>query len=106
MTYIDLPGDMLRQSADLGPNFIDPSFKVIHRPIKTCPPISEVKAALDLLSKAERPLIVIGKGAAYSTGASELIRDFIYQTNIPFLATPMGKGCVPDNDSNSVAPAR
>ena len=48
----------------------------------------------------------MGKGAAFSNGAAEKIRAFIKATNLPFLATPMGKGCVPDNDPHSVGPAR
>ena len=66
----------------------------------------QVKAALELLSKAERPLVIVGKGAAYSSGASDLIKTFIHETNLPFLPSPMGKGCVPDSDPNSVGPAR
>ena len=54
----------------------------------------------------KRPLVIIGKGAAYSSGASDLIKTFIHETNLPFLPTPMGKGCVPDSDPHSVAPAR
>ena len=56
--------------------------------------------------KAKRPLVIVGKGAAFSNGAAEKIRAFIKATNLPFLATPMGKGCVPDNDPHSVGPAR
>ena len=58
-----------------------------------------------MLSEAERPLVIVGKGAAYSK-AEDLIRDFINKTNLPFLPTPMGKGVVPDSDHHSVAPAR
>ena len=50
-----------------------------------------VKEAVDLLSRAERPLIIVGKGAAaFSKGADSLIRDFIGNTNLPFLPSPMG----------------
>ena len=66
-----------------------------------------VKEAVDLLSRAERPLIIVGKdAAAFSKGADSLIRDFIGNTNLPFLPSPMGsKGCcfVPDSDLHSAA---
>jgi len=76
------------------------------RPTITRPLDSQIQAALELLSKAERPIVIVGKGAAYSPGAADLIKKFIDKTNLPFLATPMGKGCVPDSDPNSVGPAR
>jgi len=101
VAYIDLPGDLLRKSADLT---LPPEVHLkvpIMQPHETA-----VKEAIDLLSKAERPLVIVGKGAAYSKGASSLIRDFIAKTNLPFLPSPMGKGCVPDSDLHSVAPAR
>ena len=34
------------------------------------------------------------------------MRDFIEKTQLPFLATPMGKGVVPDDHPLSIAPAR
>ena len=104
VAYIDLPGDLLRKSADvsslLPTSTIVPVAPIV-RPLK-----SHIKKAVALLSKAERPLVIVGKGAAYSPGASPLIRRFIRETNLPFLPTPMGKGCVPDDDPHSVAPAR
>jgi len=42
-----------------------------------------------------RPLVVIGKGAAYAQADSAL-RAFIDSTQLPFLATAMGRGVVPD----------
>ena len=100
VAYIDLPGDLLRKSAEVP----------LPRPLTIKAPImrpleAAVKEAVDLLSMAERPLVIVGKGAAFSR-AESLIRDFITRTNLPFLPTPMGKGCVPDSDPHSVAPAR
>lgn len=34
------------------------------------------------------------------------MRSFINKTNLPFLATPMGKGVMNDNDKHSVGSAR
>lgn len=44
-------------------------------------------------------------GAAYSHAEKE-VRALISSFNLPFLATPMGKGVVSDNDPNCVASAR
>lgn len=103
VAYIDLPGDMLRSQMTEQENIIPIQQ---HLPTISIPLQSKVKEAMDVLAKAERPLVIVGKGAAYSPGASALLKAFINRTNLPFLSTPMGKGCVPDDDIHSVAPAR
>jgi 2-hydroxyacyl-CoA lyase 1 len=60
---------------------------------------------LDLLDKAERPLVLVGKGMAWSRAEDE-VRSFIERTQIPFLRSPMGKGIMPDDHPLSVAAAR
>lgn len=60
---------------------------------------------MSVLSNAKRPLVIVGKGAAYARAEKE-VRELINSTNLPFLATPMGKGVVPDDSPRSVAPAR
>lgn len=54
---------------------------------------------------AKRPLVIIGKGAAYGNYGKELT-EFINSSNLPFLPTPMGKGVVSDFHQNCVGPAR
>lgn len=44
-------------------------------------------------------------GAAYAQSETSM-RELINSTDLPFLATPMGKGVVPDTDERSVASAR
>ena len=58
-----------------------------------------------LLRNAAKPLVIIGKGAAYSRAEQE-IRQFADMTNLPLLATPMGKGVVPDDHGQLVAATR
>ena len=64
-----------------------------------------VDGAIEALRSAERPLVIVGKGAAYAHAEDE-VRAFIDATQLPFLASPMGKGVVPDDHPLSVAPAR
>ena len=52
--------------------------------------------ALNLLEKAERPLVLVGKGMAWSRAEDE-VRAFIERTQLPFLRSPMGKGVMPDD---------
>jgi len=64
-----------------------------------------VDAAVAALRSAENPLVIVGKGMAWSRAENE-VREFIDKTQLPFLATPMGKGVVPDDHPLSVAAAR
>src|SRR5216684_3886085 len=54
-------------------------------------PPENVDAALNMLERAERPLILVGKGMAWANAESE-VRSFIEKTQVPFLRSPMGKG--------------
>src|SRR4029453_2967166 len=65
----------------------------------------DVERALDVLRLAERPLVIIGKGMAYSRAEDE-VRAFIERTKVPFLASPMGKGGMPDTHPRWVGAAR
>lgn len=64
-----------------------------------------VEAALDVLETAEKPLVVVGKGMAWSRAEDE-VREFIESTQLPFLNSPMGKGVMPDDHALSVGAAR
>jgi 2-hydroxyacyl-CoA lyase 1 len=101
-TYLDLPGDIISGQID--------EDAVQQRPPVADPPRfhadpSAVEQAVAALKSAERPLVIVGKGCAYSR-AEEEVRSFIESTQLPFLATPMGKGVMPDDHPLSVAPAR
>lgn len=61
--------------------------------------------AVSALVGAERPLIIVGKGAGYARAERECL-EIVEQTQIPFLPTPMGKGVIPDDHPLSIAPAR
>lgn len=69
------------------------------------PSTESVTDALKLLASAKNPLIFLGKGAAYAQ-CDDTIRQFIEQTNIPFLPMSMAKGLLPDNHPLSAASAR
>ena len=69
------------------------------------PSPESVERAISLLTMAERPLIILGKGAAYAQ-AEDDIRRWIETTGIPFLPMSMAKGLLPDNHPQSAAAAR
>lgn len=100
--YIDLPGNLLQSKVAIEQI---PKQYAHPKPPLVCPDDVSVRNAVAVLKSAKRPLIIVGKGAAYAR-AENTIRQLVERSNLPVLATPMGKGVVPDTDSHSVAPAR
>ena len=100
--YLDLPGDIITGKCDDGNS---PQKPRIPDPPRTFADPASVEAALAALQSAEKPLVIVGKGAAYANAADD-VRDFIESTQLPFLASPMGKGVMPDDHPLSVGAAR
>src|ERR1700726_1800758 len=97
-----MPDDIIRGKCDL-----DQAVKVerVGEPPRMVAPTENVEAALNLLERAERPLVILGKGMAWSRGEDE-VRAFIERTQLPFVRSPMGKGVMPDDHPLSAAAAR
>ena len=102
--YLDLPGEVLGQTmaAAAAARTV---FRVVDPAPAQAPAADAVGRALGLLAGAERPLIVLGKGAAYAQ-TDDVIREFVEHIGIPFLPMPMAKGLLPDTHPQSVAAAR
>ncbi|XP_068507917.1 2-hydroxyacyl-CoA lyase 1 isoform X1 [Syngnathus scovelli] len=100
--YVDIAGDMVNAKVD----------RSRVRFVQCCPPSpicladhNAVLEAITVLKSAKRPLVIIGKGAAYGR-AEAALRDFVEVSQLPFLPTPMGKGVLPDDHPKCVAAAR
>ncbi|CAN0846693.1 2-hydroxyacyl-CoA lyase [Linum grandiflorum] len=95
--YLDLPTDVLHQTlSESEAEELLTSTSMEKRNSKGNDVKStEIQRVVDLLRRAERPLIVFGKGAAYARAEDEL-KKLVDRTGIPFLPTPMGKGLLPD----------
>jgi oxalyl-CoA decarboxylase len=102
--YLDIPGDVLGQSMEASAA-ADTIWRVVDPAPRQLPAPEAVNRALDVLAQAQRPLIVLGKGAAYAQ-ADDVIREFVEATGIPFLPMSMAKGLLPDSHAQSVAAAR
>ncbi|MBI2766664.1 MAG: oxalyl-CoA decarboxylase [Chloroflexi bacterium] len=100
--YLDLPGDIITGSIEEDELKFPPRCP---EPPRTLAPQESIQAALAALKSAERPLVIVGKGAAYSRAEDEVLK-FVESTGLPYLATPMGKGLIPDDHPQSIAPAR
>jgi oxalyl-CoA decarboxylase len=102
--YLDLPAKLFSQvmAAEAGTRSL---VKVVDPAPAQLPAAAAVKRALDVLRSAKRPLIILGKGAAYAQ-ADEAIRELVERTRIPFLAMSMAKGLLPDTHPQSAGAAR
>jgi len=102
--YLDLPAKLFAQSMDAtaGKNSL---IEVVDPAPRQIPAKDAVERALGLLKGAKRPLIVLGKGAAYAQADAD-IRALVERTGIPYLPMSMAKGLLPDNHEQSAAAAR
>ncbi|CAB4392345.1 unnamed protein product [Rhizophagus irregularis] len=101
--YIDLPADYIQGSVSL--EVLNSLPTRSPDPPKSLADPNRINKAIELIVNAENPLIIVGKGAAYSRAEKEL-KEFVEKTNIPFLPTPMGKGVLPDSHPLCVSAAR
>ncbi|MEM5434474.1 oxalyl-CoA decarboxylase [Paraburkholderia diazotrophica] len=102
--YLDLPAKLLSQTID-AVKAKQSLVRVIDAAPRQLPAPDSVKRAIDLLKGAKRPLVLLGKGAAYSQADKE-IRAFIEKTGIPYLPMSMAKGLLPDTHEQSASAAR
>ena len=102
--YLDLPAKLFAQvmDADVGESSL---VKVVDAAPRQLPAPDAIDRALDVLKEAERPLIILGKGAAYSQ-ADDAIRKLIEKSGVPYLAMSMAKGLLPDTHPQSAGAAR
>ena len=102
--YLDLPAKLFAQSMPLQAGRAS-LIKVVDPAPKQIPGGDAVQRAIDLLKGAKKPLILLGKGAAYAQ-ADEAIRTLVEKSGIPYLPMSMAKGILPDNHAQSAAAAR
>ena len=100
--YLDMPDDIIQEAVEE-----DDIYEAA--PVADPPRMQamgeDIEAALDALESAERPLVIVGKGMAWSRAEDE-VRAFIERTQVPFLASPLGKGVIDDSHPLSVGAAR
>jgi oxalyl-CoA decarboxylase len=102
--YLDLPAKLFGQVMDAAAG--EKSLvKVIDAAPAQIPAPEAVKRALDVLKSAKRPLIILGKGAAYAQ-ADDAIKNFVEKSGAPFLPMSMAKGLLPDIHPQCAGAAR
>ena len=102
--YLDLPAKLFGQvmNAEAGQKSL---VKVIDAAPAQIPAPASIKRALDVLKSAKRPLIILGKGAAYAQADDE-IKTFVEKSGVPFLPMSMAKGLLPDTHPQCAGAAR
>jgi oxalyl-CoA decarboxylase len=102
--YLDLPAKLFPQSVDAeaGRNSL---IKVVDPAPRQIPAQDAVQRALDLLKGAKKPLILLGKGAAYAQADAD-IKALVEKTGIPYLPMSMAKGLLPDTHPQCASAAR
>jgi len=102
--YLDLPAKLFGQvmDAEAGRKSL---VKVIDAAPAQIPAPEAIKRALDVLKGAKRPLIILGKGAAYAQ-ADDAIKSFVEKSGAPFLPMSMAKGLLPDTHPQCAGAAR
>ncbi len=102
--YLDLPAKLFSQSMDAAAGKAS-LIRVVDPAPRQIPAPDAVSRALSVLREAKRPLVLLGKGAAYAQADAE-IQALIEKTGIPYLPMSMAKGVLPDTHELSAAPAR
>src|ERR1700683_4763764 len=102
--YLDLPAKLFGQAmdAEAGRKSL---VKVIDPAPAQIPAAEAVRRALDVFKSAKRPLIILGKGAAYAQ-ADDAIRSFVEKSGARFLPMSMAKGLLPDTHPQCAGAAR
>ncbi|WP_069267851.1 oxalyl-CoA decarboxylase [Paraburkholderia nodosa] len=102
--YLDLPAKLLAQTIDAvkGQQSL---IKVVDAAPRQIPAPDAVQRAIEVLRNAKRPLILLGKGAAYAQ-ADAKIRELVEKSGIPYLPMSMAKGLLPDTHEQSASAAR
>ncbi len=94
-THLEFPEDVAPADVDADPL---PTRDRVRRPD---PDAESVRQAVDLLAAADHPIVLAGNGAV-RTPASDALRAFVEATDLPVVATYMGKGAISDADDHSL----
>jgi thiamine pyrophosphate-dependent acetolactate synthase large subunit-like protein len=98
--YLDFPAEVVARKLDAD------AVPVLSAPEITAPQPdpAAIDRVADLLAKAERPLILIGKGAGWAEAHVALAK--LADMGIPYVCAPMARGTIPDDHPSFANAAR
>ncbi|MDX2156797.1 MAG: oxalyl-CoA decarboxylase [Hyphomicrobiaceae bacterium] len=102
--YLDLPAKLFAQTMDAAAGKKS-LVKVVDPAPRHIPAPEAITRALDVLKGAKKPLIILGKGAAYAQADAD-VRAFVEKAGAPYIAMSMAKGLLPDNHPQYAGAAR
>lgn len=91
--YLDMPNDVVHGQVDEERVRIPTKYRTEARAYGD-PAL--VQQAVDLLARAQKPLVMTGTGVWWSKGWDEL-KAFVDTTGLPFYTTPQGRGAIPED---------
>jgi thiamine pyrophosphate-dependent acetolactate synthase large subunit-like protein len=99
--YLDFPGQFVRRRIDESAIRLRETAPLVSLPHPD-PRIAESIASM--LAAAERPLVLVGKGAAWADASTALTK--LVNLGIPYVASPMGRGVIADDNPMCMNAAR
>jgi oxalyl-CoA decarboxylase len=102
--YLDLPASLFGQTMEVAEGARS-LVEVVDPAPAQYPAPEAIDRALEVLKVAKKPLIILGKGAAYAR-AEEEVRAFVETTGFPYIAMSMAKGLLPDDHPQYAGAAR
>lgn len=103
--YLDLPANTIGQQIEVTDDSDAGIYEVVDPAPKQAPSDEAINRAVEVIKGAKKPLIILGKGAAYAQ-SEKLVQKLVADTDIPFLPMSMAKGLISDEDKHSAAAAR
>ncbi len=103
--YLDLPANTIGQQIEVTDGSDAGIYEVVDPAPKQAPSDEAINRAVEVIKGAKKPLIILGKGAAYAQ-SEKLVQKLVADTDIPFLPMSMAKGLISDEDKHSAAAAR
>jgi thiamine pyrophosphate-dependent acetolactate synthase large subunit-like protein len=100
--YLDLPADVITAEVEM------PGLEALGSALEIPRPPAEaagVERAVQAIADAERPLLILGKGAAWSDASAEA-RRLAERLQLPFVPSAMGKGVISDTHPLAFGGAR
>ncbi len=99
--YLDFPGQLVSQRIPEESAVLRRRAPELFRPH---PDPNAIDRLADLVAEAERPLLLVGKGAGWAEAGGALAR--LADRGLPYVCSPMGRGVIPDDHPNFANAAR
>lgn len=98
--YVEIPRDVMEMEIDASKIELQEKYVAASRPMGD--PAS-IKAAVELIKNAKKPVIIAGSGVWFSQAHPEL-QAFVEKTGIPFATRNAARGCISDKHPLFISP--